>query len=305
MKSTGNALALASTNGGDLDLYFQEVARFRVLTPEEEFEAARRWYDEQDVEAAHRLVTANLRFVIKIANEYRRYGFRVLDLVQEGNVGLMRAVHKFNPYKGYRLITYAVWWIRAHIHDFILRSWSLVRIGTTRVQRRLFNHLQSAQKRIRALIGHEEAADAAGDPETPRELTEDQLLAAELEIPVDEVTEFRRRVQVPDLSLEENVHEDGDAQLKDRLVDPTADQEEALGEAQARERLAERLRAAVSALDERDQLIVRERLLTEEPATLQDLGERLGVSKERVRQLEARVKERLRVALADCQVAFA
>jgi RNA polymerase sigma-32 factor len=308
--AANTALALAPTlDGSDLDLYYREVARFRVLTPAEELETARRWYDEQDVEAAHTLVTANLRFVIKIANEYRRYGFRLLDLVQEGNVGLMRAVHKFNPYKGYRLITYAVWWIRAHIHDFILRSWSLVRIGTTRAQRRMFNHLQSAQKRIKALLGYEAAALAApagdGAPELTRQLTEDQLLATELEIPVDEVTEFRRRVQVPDLSLEENVHEDGDLQLKDRLVDPGLDQEEALGEAQARERLAARLREAVQALDERDQLIVRERLLTEEPVTLQDLGERLGVSKERVRQLEARVKERLRVALADCRVAFA
>lgn len=313
MRSGSNALALAYPESTDLGLYYQEVSRFPLLTPEEEFETARRWYDEQDVEAAHKLVTANLRFVIKIANEYRRYGFRLLDLVQEGNVGLMRAVHKFNPYKGYRLITYAVWWIRAHIHDFILRSWSLVRIGTTRAQRRLFNHLQSAQKRIRALIGHDGvgaaseagAVDVSGGVSGGADVTEDELIAAELDIPLEEVSDFRRRVQVPDLSLEENVHEDGEVQLKDRLVDESADQEELLGEAQARARLAERLDAAVSALDERDRLIVRERLLAEEPATLQEVGDRLGVSKERARQLEARVKERLRKALSDCALAFA
>ena len=293
MSSTSNEIILAREPGADLSLYFREVSRFELLTPEEEFETARRWFDDGDLAAAHRLVTANLRFVVKIANEYRRYGLRMLDLIQEGNVGLMRAVHKFDPYKGFRLITYAVWWIRAHIQDFILRTWSLVRIGTTRVQRKLFNHLQSAQKRIRALLGKEQGVD------------EDALLAAEMEIPVGEVTEFRRRVQVPDLSLEANVYEDGETTLKDRLVDERADQETRLVDRQAREQLAERVEAAVAALDERDQLIVRSRLLVEDPATLQDLGDRLGVSKERVRQLEVRVKERLRSALADCQVAFA
>lgn len=281
------ALTLTHENDGELSLYFREVSRFPLLTADEELALARRWHDEADVEAAHRLVTANLRFVVKIANEYRRYGFRMLDLIQEGNVGLMRAVHKFDPNKGFRLITYAVWWIRAHIHDFILRSWSLVRIGTTRLQRKLFNHLQSAQARIRALIAHHDEGD------------EDGAIAADLDASVDDVTEFRRRVQTPDVSLEEPLYDDGEAYLRERIVDESASQEDALAEAQARSALEARVQMALATLSPRDRIVAERRLLADDPVTLKELGEELGVSKERVRQLEERVKKQLRAALAD------
>ena len=292
------ALARQFELDDELALYYREVSRFDLLSAEEELTLARRWSREGDAAAAHRLVTGNLRFVIKIANEYRRYRFRLLDLIQEGNVGLMRAVHKFDPERGFRLITYAVWWIRAHIHEFILRSWSLVRIGTTRLQRKLFHRLQSAQARIRALIGRED--DGAGVP-----VDEDALIAAEMDISVEEVTDFRRRIQSPDLSLDEQVHDDGTLTMKDRVRDQAPDPETVVGEIEARTQLAGRLDEAVAQLTEREQLVIRERLLRDEPVTLKELGVRLGVSKERVRQLEARAKKKLRSSLADCELSVA
>lgn len=286
------ALTLANGTGDDLALYYQHVSTFDLMTPDEEFETARRWFDEGDVDSAHALVTANLRFVIKIANEYRHYGLRMLDLIQEGNVGLMKAVHKFDPHKGFRLITYAVWWIRAQIHDFILRSWSLVRLGTSRSQRRLFNKLQSAQSRIRGLIGSGDEAD------------ENELLSAELDIPLDEVADFRARVSARDVSLDQPLLEDGSPYVE-RLSDGSHDQEALVADEQARSKLALRVEQAVSALAERDRRVAQARLLSDEPMTLQELGDELGVSKERVRQLESRVKQRLREALADCELEFA
>lgn len=308
MAERSTALAISLDTGNDLGLYRHEVSRFPLLSRDEEQSLARRWRDHGDVQAAHKLVTSNLRFVIKIASEYRHYGFRLLDLVQEGNVGLMRAVHKFDPYKGFRLITYAVWWIRAHIHDFILRSWSLVRVGTTRVQRRLFNRLQSAQKRLKGLLrsGEADGADSANALRTLAESEDDhdQALAAEFEVDVGDVQEFRRRVQVPDLYLEESAHEDGVATLKDALVDQAIGQEQALEERQIRRQLSKRLSAAVEALPDREREVVTARLLSAPPRTLAEIGKELGVSKERVRQIERRAKERLREALADCELSF-
>ncbi len=286
------ALAIKNGTGDDLALYYQHVSRFDLMSPEEERETARRWFDEGDVDAAHALVTANLRFVIKVANEYRHYGLRTLDLIQEGNLGLMRAVRKFDPHKGYRLITYAVWWIRAQIHDFILRSWSLVRMGTSRAQRRLFNKLQSAQSRIRGLV------------DAPDSNAENQLLSAELDIPLDDVVNFRARVNSRDISLDQPLLEDGSPYVT-RLSDSSADQEQVVVEDEARQRLAVRVTEAIGALPERDRLIAQARLLADEPRTLQDLGDELGVSKERIRQLEARIKNRLRESLADCELEFA
>ena len=286
------ALTLANEHGDELALYYQHVSQFELMSPEEEFETARRWVDEGDVEAAHALVTANLRFVIKVANEYRHYGLRLLDLIQEGNVGLMRAVHKFDPYKGYRLITYAVWWIRRRFTTSSCAPGVLVRVGTSRTQRKLFNKLQSAQSRIRGLIGSGEGSD------------ENELLAAELEIPVQEVADFRARVNARDVSLDQPLLEDGSPYVE-RLSDGALDQEDRLAEEQAHRKLAKRVAEAVEALPERDRLIAQARLLSDEPRTLQELGDELGVSKERVRQLETRVKQRLREALADCELEFA
>ena len=214
-----------------LQQYMAEVNRFALLSREEEYELALRHYETGDVDAAQRLVLSNLRFVVKIAYEYRAYGFRMSDLIQEGNVGLLMAVKKFNPYKGFRLISYAVWWIKSQIHDFILRSWSLVKIGTTRVQRRLFNRLQSAQHRIKGNL-------AAADSDV------DQKLASDLDISADEVTEFRQRVKQKDVSIDVPIHEDGNTFVRDRLVDQSVSQEETLADEETQQILKQRIAEA-------------------------------------------------------------
>ncbi len=275
--------------GDNLTIYFKEIAALPVLSPEREFELARRWYDERQLDAAHQLVVHNLRFVVKIALEYAKYGFRKSDLIQEGNVGLMQAVKRFNPHKGYRLISYAVWWIRAQIHDFILRSWSIVKVGTTRLQRRLFSRLQSSQKRLRHQI---DAVD--------REMAENRSLAEEFDTTTDEVAQFRQRVQAKDLSIDVPLHDDGKVFARDRLVDPQTNQEEDLAARQTQSLLRARVSEAVERLDARDRFIVERRLLSDSPLTLDELGAHFGVSKERARQLEARVKKRLRETLHDC-----
>lgn len=290
----GTALTLPALSD-NLALYYREVGQFELLTPEKEQELARRWFDEGDVQAAHQLVVSNLRFVVKIALEYRRYGVRTLDLIQEGNVGLMRAVKKFDPYKGFRLISYAVWWIRAQIHDYILKSWSLVKIGTTRMQRKLFNRLQSAQRRLKGQLA---AADS--------DAVDDRLLAEELDVPQEEVAQFRQRVRQKDVSIDVPVHDDGNTMMRDRLSDESLNQEDSLAAVQAQERLRRRVAEAVETLDERDRYIVQSRLLADKALTLQAIGDHFGVSKERARQLEVRVKARLREHLSDFgDVAFA
>jgi RNA polymerase sigma-32 factor len=277
-----------------LALYQAEVARFPLLSESDEKALALRWFDEQDVEAAQKLVLANLRFVIKVAYEYVQYGFPVIDLIQEGNVGLMKAVKKFDPHRGIRLISYAIFWIRAQIHEYIQRSWSMVRIATTRSQRKLFSMLQSTRSHLRQALARGE------DPALTAESIEG--VAADLDVPVAEIREMQRRTSARDLSIDLPVghSDDGDGVLlSDSLASTWADPEAEAEEVDTRTRFQHALAEIRPTLNEREAFILEERLLSEEPALLDDIGQRFGVSKERARQLEVALLKKLRTRLGD------
>lgn len=275
--------------GGSSELtrYFQTVAREEMMTAEEEAEVARDWLRSRRQRLADRLVNANLRFVIKVAMEYRNYGFPLLDLIQEGNVGLVRAVKSYDPDKGYRLISYGVWWIRAFIQEFILKNWSLVKIGTTQLQRRLFNNLQSSQKRLQRLV------DAGGVEAASRE-----ALALSVGGTVADVEEMERRLAGRDLSLDLPFG-DGDStySIYDRLTDEGNNAESLLEEEQYRHIQSQELRRALGQLEDRERFILVARRLQDDSMTLRELGDKLGISKERVRQLENRAMASLKTCM--------
>lgn len=276
--------ALALTSDTSLDRYMAEVNRYPLLSREEEHELALRLYDHGDVRAAHELVVSNLRFVVKIAHEYRGYGLKLLDMVQEGNVGLMVAVRKFNPYKGYRLISYAVWWIRAYIQSFIQRSWSMVKLGTSRVQRKLFFKLRSEKARAERELG-------------PGEGVSTEVLAERLGANERDVARMEVQLAGRDFSLDANVGEDGSPSHLDMVADETANQEELLGDLEERRLLEGKVEEALDSLNEKERYIVEHRLLADEPETLQEIGDSFKVSRERIRQLENRVIGKLRTSL--------
>lgn len=261
----------------NLSLYLSEIKKFDILSPEEEFRLAVRYYEQKDIEAAHRLVTSNLRFVVKIAAEYRNYGMKMLDLIQEGNVGLMMAVRKFNPYKGLRLISYAVWWIRAYIQNFIISSWSLVKIGTTQAQKKLFYKLNQTRNAIRNLIGSEDIREAA--------LT--------LDVTEEEAIEMDLRMQ-GETSLDAAISGTDDITLLDTIADSRANQEELLSDFQESCTLREWMKGALNILNEKERYIIEHRITAEEPQTLQQIADHFGISRERIRQLEERALKKLR-----------
>jgi len=264
------------------ELYMSQIQRFALLSRDEEQELARRWRRQGDVTAAHALICANLRFVVKVAQEYRSYGVRLADLVQEGNIGLMLAVKKFDPERGLRLITYAVWWIRAYMQNFIIRSWSLVKIGTTQAQKKLFYKLNQAREAIRRLTGSEDA----------------DAIAENLAVREDEVEEMAVRM-ARDVSLDaELVEGESGFTLVDRLADERENQEASLIRYQEEAHLSAAVTTALAHLNEREQRIVHDRILADEPRTLQELAEDYGISRERVRQLEKNALAKLRGALA-------
>ncbi len=261
--------------------YMSEVRQHKLLTREEEYELAVRWVEEQDKEAGRKLVTSNLRLVVKIAHEYRRAYQNLLDLVQEGNVGLVKAVQKFDPYRGVKLSTYSGWWIRAYILKYILNNWRLVKIGTTQNQRKLFFNLRKQR----------EALVAAGVDPTP------ERIAKELDVSTKEVVEMERRMSAPDVSLDAPLgSDDGDGTRTrlDLIEDDYADPEDNVDAAEFKNLLKDKLMAFGSDLTGRELEIFRDRLVSDEPATLQDLGTRWGVSRERARQIEKRLVLRLR-----------
>lgn len=262
-----------------LDLYLREVSAFPLLSREEERQLALRWYEQKDGEAAHRLVVSNLRFVVKIAMEYRRYGMKLKDLIQEGNVGLMMAVKKFNPHRGFRLISYAVWWIRAYIQKYILDMWSLVRIGKTQAQRKLFRSLSKTWSRLKNIDG--------SDPS-------DMRLARALEVREKDVVEMRQRLAAHDASLDQELGEEGGRTAMDLLPAPNISQEEALAVRQSTALVHRTVEAVLPTLNEKEKVILAERLYTDEPKTLEEIGARYSISRERVRQLEERVKGKIR-----------
>jgi RNA polymerase sigma-32 factor len=274
---------LAGESG--LSRYLSEIRKFPLLTAEDEYMFAKRWQEHEDPVAARQLVTSHLRLVAKIAMGYRGYGLPLSEVVAEGNVGLMQAVKRFEPDKGFRLATYAMWWIRAAIQEYVLRSWSMVKLGTTAAQKKLFFNLRKAKNHIGAI----EEGDL-----TPQHTTQ---LADRLGVTEREVTDMNRRLSGPDSSLNAPLRSESESEWQDWLADDTIDQETRLAE---REEMNDRhslLESAMQELTEREQQIIRARRLQEEPATLEDLSQKFGVSRERVRQIEVRAFEKLQKAM--------
>jgi len=266
---------------GGLSKYLTEIRKFPLLEPEEEYMFAKAWREHEDPEAARRLVTSHLRLVAKIAMGYRGYGLPLSEVVAEGNVGLMQAVKRFEPDKGFRLATYAMWWIRASIQEYILRSWSLVKMGTTAAQKKLFFNLRKAKTKINAI----EEGDMT--PEHAKEI------ARQLAVPESEVVSMNRRLTAPDSSLNAPLRSDSESEWQDWLADDTLDQETRLADSEERGERHELLTGALGELTERERDILEARRLRDEPATLEELSQKYGVSRERVRQIEVRAFEKL------------
>jgi RNA polymerase sigma-32 factor len=264
--------------------YLQEIKRFPMLEPQEEYMLAKRWREHDDREAAHKLVTSHLRLVAKIAMGYRGYGLPIGEVISEGNVGLMQAVKRFEPDKGFKLATYAMWWIRASIQEYILRSWSLVKMGTTASQKKLFFNLRKAKSRISALD--------EGD------LREDQVetISKRLGVAKQDVIDMNRRLG-GDASLNAPLREEGEGEWQDWLVDEGPDQESQLADREESGARHDALRAALSVLNPRERRIFEARRLAEEPITLEELSAEFGVSRERVRQIEVRAFEKVQEAV--------
>ena len=265
-----------------LNRYMQEIRKFPLLQPEEEYMLAKRWADHQDTDAAHRMVTSHLRLAAKIAMGYRGYGLPQAEVISEANVGLMQAVKRFDPEKGFRLATYAMWWIRASIQEYILRSWSLVKMGTTSGQKKLFFNLRKAKAKMGAL----EEGDLR-----PENVTK---IATALSVTEAEVISMNRRLAGSDASLNATVgSEDGGAQWQDWLEDEDSDQAADYAEKDEMDMRRTLLAQAMSALNDREKDILVQRRLADEPRTLEDLSESYGVSRERIRQIEVRAFEKL------------
>ena len=269
----------------NLSRYLQEIRKFPMLEPNEEYMLAKRWREHGDSGAAHRLVTSHLRLVAKIAMGYRGYGLPLGELISEGNVGMMQAVKRFDPERGFRLATYAMWWIRASIQEYILHSWSLVKIGTTAAQKKLFFNLRKLKGQMKAI----EEGDLS--PEKVK------LIATRLGVPEDDVVQMNRRMAAPDQSLNAPVRMDGDAEWQDWLVDDRDNQETTFGDSQELTQRRSMLLAALKTLSPRERHIITQRRLLDEPKTLEDLSKEYNVSRERVRQIEVRAFEKLQKAM--------
>jgi RNA polymerase sigma-32 factor len=283
--AAASALAVMSPDGG-LSRYLSEIRKFPMLAKDEEFMLAKRWQEHQDPEAAHQLVTSHLRLVAKIAMGYRGYGLPIGEVISEGNVGLMQAVKKFDPDKGFRLATYAMWWIRASIQEYILRSWSLVKMGTTAAQKKLFFNLRKAKSEISAL--------QEGD------LRPDQVsqIATKLGVLDEEVVSMNRRLSGGDASLNSPLRSDSESEWQDWLADEdTPSQESVIADAQEKNIRMSLLEEAMTELSDRERHILTERRLKDEPTTLEELASQYGVSRERVRQIEVRAFEKLQKSM--------
>jgi RNA polymerase sigma-32 factor len=268
-----------------LSRYLEEIRRFPMLEPQEEFMLAKRWREHGDRDAAHKLVTSHLRLVAKIAMGYRGYGLPIAEVVSEGNVGLMQAVKRFEPDKGFRLATYAMWWIKAAIQEYILRSWSLVKMGTTANQKKLFFNLRKAKSKISAL----EEGDLRPD--------QVKLIAKRLGVTEQDVIDMNRRLG-GDMSLNAPIRDDGDAgEWQDWLADESTDQESRLAESEETDNRRQALSDALSVLNDRERRIFEARRLADDPMTLEDLAAEFGVSRERVRQIEVRAFEKVQKAV--------
>jgi RNA polymerase sigma-32 factor len=283
--TTSLNLPTVPSEGSSLQGYLQAIRKFPMLGAEEEYMLAKRWREHGDREAAHRLVTSHLRLVAKIAVGYRGYGLPLSEIISEGNIGLMQAVKRFDPDRGFRLATYAMWWIRASIQEYILRSWSLVKMGTTAAQKKLFFNLRRLKGQMQAM----EEGDLA--PETVR------AIADELAVTEQEVVEANRRLMGPDQSLNATLRLDSEAEWQDWLVDEADTQETNLVEADELSFRRKLMEQAMVTLNDRERHILTERRLKEQPSTLEELSAQYGISRERVRQIEVRAFEKLQKSM--------
>jgi RNA polymerase sigma-32 factor len=259
-----------------------EINRFEILSAEEEFRLAVQFKKYNDMKAAERLVTSNLRFVVKIAHEYKKYGVKLVDLIQEGNIGLMHAVKKFDPYKGFRLISYAVWWIRAYMHNYIIKSWSIVKIGTTQAQRRLFFKLNQVKRKLGELSQKD---------------SDFQEVAELLNVRESDISEMDLRLNNRDVSLDASMDETGESMYVDQLVDEGESQEETLIKKEETALVKKSIAGALAKLNERESYIVKHRLMVDKPETLQKIGDRFNITRERARQIEKEALKKLRTAI--------
>ena len=262
-----------------LESYLVQINQFHLLTREEEFKLAVRYRKYNDIEAAQQLITSNLRFVVKVAFEYKSYGVTLQDLIQEGNIGLMMAVKKFNPYKGYRFISYAIWWIRAYIQNFIIKTWSLVKIGTTQAQKKLFYKIGKVRKVLES--------DGADEKKYER-------LARDLDVAKEDIIEMEQRMSSRDLSLDAPFDEGQELTHLDLLREDSLNQEEAIAQEEEKRIREREVQNAMKRLNEKEVYVIKNRIMAEEPLTLQEIGDHLKLSRERVRQIESEALKKLK-----------
>jgi len=270
---------------GNLGRYLQEIRKFPMLEPDQEFMLAQRWRQHEDLDAAHHLVTSHLRLVAKIAMGYRGYGLPLSELISEGNVGMMQAVKRFDPERGFRLATYAMWWIRAAIQEYILHSWSLVKMGTTAAQKKLFFNLRKLKGQMQAIDDGDLSAEHV------------KKIATDLDVPESDVISMNRRLAAPDHSLNAPLRVDGEGEWQDWLVDDRDNQEVVLADREELDKRKALLGTAIKSLNERERHILTERRLRENPTTLEELSQHYNISRERVRQIEVRAFEKLQKAI--------
>ncbi|WP_235830262.1 RNA polymerase sigma factor RpoH [Algihabitans albus] len=288
--SVGRQNVPMAVSENNLGRYLQDIRKFPMLEPNEEYMLAKRWAEREEVEAAHKLVTSHLRLVAKIAMGYRGYGLPLSELISEGNVGMMQAVKRFDPERGFRLATYAMWWIRAAIQEYILHSWSLVKMGTTAAQKKLFFNLRKLKGQMKAI--------EEGDLQ-PEQVAR---IAEQLDVPEQDVVSMNRRLAAPDHSLNAPLRIDGDGEWQDWLMDETDSQEIQLAESEELGKRRELLATAMETLNDRERHILTERRLVESPTTLEDLSQEYGISRERVRQIEVRAFEKLQKSIRNAAI---
>jgi RNA polymerase sigma-32 factor len=262
-----------------LETYLVQINQFPLLTQEEEFQLAVRYRKHNDIEAVQKLITSNLRFVVKVAFEYKSYGVKLQDLIQEGNIGLMMAVKKFNPHKGYRFISYAIWWIRAYIQNFIIKTWSLVKIGTTQAQKKLFYKIGKIRKTL----------ESNGENEKKYE-----LLAHDLDVAKEDIIEMEQRMAARDLSLDAPFDEGQELTHLDLLKEDSLNQEEAFAQEEEKKIREREVQNAMKRLSEKEVYVIKNRIMADEPLTLQQIGDHLKLSRERVRQIESEALKKLK-----------
>ncbi len=283
-KEKKNRSSLLPAPTTSLHRYMAELSNYPVLSREEEYKLAMKYKDEGDLDAARKLITSNLKFVVRVANEYKNYGFNTMDLIQEGNVGLMHAVKGFDPTKGYRLISYAVWWIRAYIQNYIIKSWSLVKLGTTQAQRKLFYKLRSTKSEMEM---------------ERKDLDDYKELAERLEVPEEAVIEMEQRMGGKDLSLDVPIKKEDEATHLEFLAGEEETQEELITKAEEEERFKTGMTEALKTLKERERYIIEKRILSETPLTLEELGTKFNISRERVRQIESAALKKIKHVLEE------